>query len=198
MRSVLNPFLALLLGLFLALPAAAQTNNAAEQFVAGNIGAGISILNDASLDAGTRNARFEAFLLDNTDLGRIAIFTLGNAPASPAQRDAFTAAFRDYAMAAWRSYFRNYSGQSLRVIGSRRNAPDDVIVHTLLSDGAAILPVDFRVRTEGPRPVVIDIGIAGVWLAVTQRDDFAAFLARNNNDVAELTSYLSQKARAVR
>ena len=198
MRSVFKPVLAFVLGLFLALPATAQTNNAAEQFVAGNIGAGISILNDTSLDADARTARFEAFLLDNTDLGRIAIFTLGNAPASPAQRDAFTAAFRDYAMAAYRSYFRNYSGQSLRVTGSRQNAPGDVIVHTLLSDGAAILPVDFRVRTEGPKPVVLDIGIAGVWLAVTQRDDFAAFLARNNNDVAGLTAYLSAKASAAR
>jgi ABC-type transporter MlaC component len=70
----------------------------------------------------------------------------------------------------------------------------------LLSDagGSAILPVDFRVRTDGPKPVIIDIGIAGVWLAVTQRDDFAAVLARNNNDVAGLTAYLSAKASAAR
>lgn len=196
MRSVIVPSLALIPAL--VLPAAAQTGNAAEQFVTGNIRAGISILNDTSLDAPSRNARFEAFLLDNTDLGRIALFTLGSAPASPAQRDAFTAAFRDYALASYRSYFRNYSGQSLRVIGSRQNAPGDTIVHTLLSDGSAILPVDFRVRTDGPKPLVIDIGIAGVWLAVTQRDDFAAFLARNNNDVAGLTAYLSEKASTVR
>jgi phospholipid transport system substrate-binding protein len=198
----MRPILALLVAVLVAAatPALAQAANPAEEFVATNIRAGISILNDSSLDSGSRAARFEAFLLDNTDLNRIAIFTLGNVPATPAQREAFTAAFRDYALAAYRTYFRNYSGQSLRVTGSRQNAPGDVIVRTMLTDsgGASSLGVDFRIRTDGPKPLVIDIGIAGIWLAVTQRDDFAAFLARNNGDVAALTAYLSANARAAR
>jgi phospholipid transport system substrate-binding protein len=197
----MRPILTLLLAFLVAVapPAFAQTN-AAEAFVSGTIRAGISILNDTSLDAPTRQARFEAFLLDNTDLNRIGIFTLGNAPATPAQRDAFLVAFRNYALANYRAYFRSYSGESLRVIGSRQNAPGDTIVRTLLSDtsGSAILPVDFRVRTDGPKPVVIDVGIAGTWLAVTQRDDFAAFLGRNNGDIAGLTAWLSSKASASR
>lgn len=190
----MRPIIALLLAFLLAAatPAAAQAT--AEQFVSGNIRAGLSILNDASLDAPARQARFEAFLLDNTDLDRIGLFTLGNAQATPAQRDAFLAAFRNYALASYRTYFRSYNGQTLQVIGSRQNAPGDTIVRTLLSDSSGILPVDFRVRTDGAKPVIIDVGIVGVWLAVTQRDDFAAFLARNNGDVAGLTAYLSTKA----
>lgn len=193
----MRPILTLIFALFVfAAPAAAQT--AAEQFVSGNIRAGISILSDVSLDAQTRAARFEAFLLANTDLSRIALFTLGNAPATPAQREAFVAAFRDYALASYRVYFRSYNGQSLRVTGTRENGPGDTIVRTMLTDGATSLPVDFRVRTDGAKPVVIDIGIAGVWLALTQRDDVATFLARNNGDVAALTAYLAAKAKSVR
>ena len=196
----MRPILTLLPALVLAVPAQAQPNNAAEQFVSGNIRAGLSILNDSSLDGESRASRFETFLLDNTDLGRIALFTLGNTPADPVQREAFVAAFRDYALATYRTYFRNYSGQSLRVIGSRQNAPGDTVVQTLLSDpgGSSLLPVDFRVRTDGAKPIIIDIGVAGVWLALTQRDDFAAFLARNNSDVTALTAYLTAKARAAR
>jgi ABC-type transporter MlaC component len=55
--------------------------------------------------------------------------------------------------------------------------------------------VDFRVRTDGPKPVVIDIGISGVWLALTQHDDFAAFLARNNGNVDALTTHLLDVAK---
>lgn len=194
----MRSLLALILALFMIVPAAAQTANPAEQFVSGNIRTGLGILNDTSLDAATRVSRFEAFLLENTDLTRIALFTLGNAPATPAQRDAFTAAFRTYASATYRSYFRNYSGQSLRVTGSRQNAPGDTVVRTELNDGATTLGVDFRVRTDGAKPVVIDIGIAGVWLALTQRDDFAAFLARNKGDVTALTNYLGEKANSLR
>ena len=201
----MRPIFALLAAFFLACAApvlaesGAQSGNAAEQFVSGNIRAGMSILNDSSLDAPTREARFEAFLLDNTDLDRIGLFTLGNAAATPAQREAFITAFRFYALSSYRDYFRFYSGQTMRVTGSRQNAPGDFVVRTLLSDASgSVLPVDFRVRTDGPRPVVIDIGIAGVWLAVTQRDDFAAFLARNHGDVAGLTSYLAAKASAPR
>jgi phospholipid transport system substrate-binding protein len=196
MRPVLTLLLAFLVAV--ASPALAQTNTA-EEFVSGNIRAGMSILGDARLDAPTREARFEAFLLDNTDLNRIGIFTLGNAAATPAQRDAFITAFRGYALSSYRDYFRFYSGQTMRVTGSRQNAPGDFVVRTLLSDtSGSVLPVDFRVRTDGPKPVVIDIGIAGIWLAVTQRDDFAAFLGRNNGDIAGLTSWLSAKASSAR
>lgn len=194
MRAVLLSVFALFLA---ALPAAAQNANPAEQFVSGRIRAGLTILNDTSLDAAARSHEFEDFLLDATDLKRIALFTLGSATATPPQRDAFTAAFSTYATAVYRSYFQRYSGQSLTVTGSRANGPGDTIVHTSMNDpnGGRPLAVDFRVRTDGPKPLVIDIGIAGIWLALTQHDDFAAFLARNNGNVDALTAHLLDVAK---
>lgn len=189
---------AMLLSLFAfflaAMPASAQAANPAEQFVADRIRAGLTILGDTSLDAAARSHKFEAFLLDATDLKRIALFTLGSSAgsATPVQRDAFVVAFNTYATAVYRSYFQRYSGQSLTVTGSRTIGPDDTIVHTSMidPDGGRPLAVDFRVRTDGTKPLVIDIGIAGVWLALTQHDDFAAFLARNNGSVDALTAHL--------
>jgi phospholipid transport system substrate-binding protein len=196
MRAILLSVFALF---FAALPAAAQNTTPAEQFVSERIRAGLTILNDGSLDAATRAHKFEDFLLEATDLKRIALFTLGSAAgsATPAQRDAFTAAFNTYATAVYRSYFQRYSGQSLTVTGSRANGPGDTIVHTSMNDpnGGRPLAVDFRVRTDGAKPLVIDIGIAGVWLALTQHDDFAAFLARNNGSVDALTAHLLDVAR---
>jgi phospholipid transport system substrate-binding protein len=196
MRTVLFSLFALF---FAALPAAAQGANPAEQFVSGRIRDGLAILNQTNLDAESRSHKFEDFLLEATDLKRIALFTLGSAAgsATPAQRDAFVAAFRTYATAVYRSYFQRYSGQSLTVTGSRANGPGDTIVRTSMVDpnGGRPLAVDFRVRTDGPKPVVIDIGISGVWLALTQHDDFAAFLARNNGNVDALTTHLLDVAK---
>ena len=86
MRAVLLSLFALLLAL---VPAAAQNSNPAEQFVTGQIRAGLTILNDTGLSGEARERKFEDFLLGATDLKRIALFTLGGASATPAQRDAF-------------------------------------------------------------------------------------------------------------
>ena len=198
MRAVLLSLFAVLLALA---PAAAQTAPA-EQFVSEQIRSGLSILNDTGLSGEARAARFEDFLKGATDLKRIALFTMGDAArtATPAQRDAFAAAFNTYATAVYRSYFQRYSGQSLTVTGAKANAPGDTIVHTRLVDpnGGAPLNVDFRVRTDGPKPLVIDIGIAGIWLALTQRDDFAAYLARNGGNIDALTAHLNDVAKSYR
>jgi phospholipid transport system substrate-binding protein len=196
MRTVLALLAALMLGL---VPATAQTANPAEAFVAKTIADGFAILNNTALAQEARAGQLESLLLSATDLRRIALFTLGAAKASPEQTEAFTAAFRDYALAVYRQQFLSYSGKTLAVSGSRQNAPGDVIVRAMLSDpgGVAVL-VDFRVRTDGPAPLIIDVGFAGIWLAVTQRDDFAAYLGRNKGDVAALTAYLAERTRAIR
>lgn len=200
MRAVLLSVFALLLALA---PAQAQNTNGAtnpaEQFVSDQIRTGLTILGDKSLATEARAAKFGDFLQGATDLDRVALFTLGDAArtATPAQRATFTAAFRTYAVAVYRSYFQDYNGQSLVVTGSRANAPGDTTVHTRLVDpnGGQPLVVDFRVRTDGPKPLVIDIGVAGIWLALTQHDDFAAFLSRNPGGVDALTAHLIEVAK---
>jgi ABC-type transporter MlaC component len=52
------------------------------------------------------------------------------------------------------------------------------------------LEIDFRVRTDGTKPVLVDLGVAGVWLALAQRDQFLAVLAQNNGDIKALTAHL--------
>jgi len=199
---MMRPVLAFLCVLLLpALPARAQTAEA-EHFVAQGIEEAFFILRNTDLSTDGRAAQLERHLLRLTDMRRVALFTLGPAAqtATPAQRDAFVAAFRDYALATWRAQFMTFLGGSMTVTGARANAADDILVHASLTDGSgrAVMPVDFRVRTGGAGPVIVDIGLAGIWLAVVQRDDFAAFLARNQGDVAALTANLEARVKALR
>src|ERR1700759_4870103 len=96
-----------------AVPAFAA--NPAEDFVASNIQAGFDILNDKALSAEDRKARFASFLLGLTDVKRVALFLLGKyaATTSPADTDAYLAAYQDYVLAVYQSYFAKYAGQSL-------------------------------------------------------------------------------------
>ena len=195
--------LSALLPLGLATPAFAA--NAAENFVNENIHRGLDILNNRSLSAAQKREQFASFLLGLTDMRRIANFTLGQyrRTASPAVQDAFAAAFQTYATAVYQSYFAKYAGQTLKVTGSTERAPGDFIVATSLIDpndhsGQAPLEGDFRVRTDSGKPVVVDFSVAGIWLALEERDQFTAFLGQNNGNVKELIAHLGELAKQYR
>lgn len=166
--------------------------NAAEDFVAASIQAGFDILNDKSLDMATRKQRFADFLQGLTDVKRVALFLVGPyaASAPPADMDAYLAAYRDYIAAVYQSYVALYAGQSLRVVSSRERAKDDFVVATRSTGNGAPMQIEFRVLTGGAKPVLMDLSVAGVWLAVAQRDEFLSVLSRNGGDIKALTSHL--------
>jgi phospholipid transport system substrate-binding protein len=166
--------------------------NAAEDFVSASILKGFDLLNDTSVPAAERRQRFATFLLGLTDVRRVALFLLGSyaAKADAADIDAYVAAYRDYIMSVYQSYFSLYAGQSLRVTSSRERAPGDYVVSTQITGGNAATAIDFRVRTDGPQPLLLDVAVSGVWLALAQRDQFMSVLAANNGDVKILTSHL--------
>lgn len=166
--------------------------NPAEDFISGNIQTGFDILNDRNLSATERSQRFASFLLGLTDLRRVAIFLLGQyaSQASSADIDAYVTAYQDYVLSVYQAYFARYAGQSLRVRSSRERAPGDYIVNTEMVGGGQPMQIDFRVRTDGAKPVLVDFAVEGVWLALAERDQFVAVLAQNNGDVKALTAHL--------
>jgi len=179
--------------------APARTEPSAENFVASNIQHGLSILNNHGIPEGERRKQFRDFLTSLTDIRRIALFTLGAArrTATPEETDQFINAFRDYAVAVYESRLSAYSGQSLRVTGGTERAPGDYIVTTVLveANGSASqgqpIEVDFRVVNENGHLAVLDLSIAGVWLALEERDQFSAFLEENRDSVPALVSHLA-------
>lgn len=172
--------------------------NAAEDFVAGNILKGFDLLNEKGVAMAERRQRFASFLLGLTDVRRVALFMLGSyaAKAAPADIDDYVAAYRDYIMSVYQAYFGLYAGQSLRVVSSRERAPGDVVVSTQMTGGSNALPVDFRVRTDGAQPLLLDVAVGGVWLALAQRDQFVAVLAQSSGDVKALSAHLRRLAHA--
>jgi phospholipid transport system substrate-binding protein len=173
--------------------AIAHAANPAEDFVATNIQAGFDILNDHAASPVERRQRFADFLLGLTDVRRVALFLLGRyaAQASPDDLDAYIAAYRDYVMSIYQNYFQLYAGQSLKVMSSRQRAADDFVVTTnMVGQSGPPMEIDFRVRTDGAKPVLVDVGVAGVWLALAQRDQFLATLAQNNGDIKALSAQL--------
>jgi len=184
---------------FLAAGSARAAANPAESFVDDNIHKGLEILRDKKLSSIQRRDQFETLLLGLVDVRRIALFTLGQyrRSAPPEDVEAFINAFKNYATAAYQSYFAKYTNQTLKVTGSTQRAPTDFIVQTLLVDPNTSQPpaeVDFRVRTDTGKPVLVDVAYQGIWLSLEQRDQFVAFLGQNNGNVRTLSAHLSELA----
>ena len=196
-RAVLALAVLLAAPLVMARPAAAA--NVAEAFVGDNIHKGLEILNNKKLNTAQRRDQFETFLLGLVDVRRIGLFTLGQyrRTAPPEDIEAFVAAFKNYAVAAYQSYFAKYSGQTLKVTGSTERSPTDFIVSTQLLDPGSSQPplqVDFRVRTDTGRPVLVDVSVSGIWLSLEERDQFVAFLGQNGGSIRTLIAHLSDLA----
>ncbi|HEY4075772.1 MAG TPA: ABC transporter substrate-binding protein [Rhizomicrobium sp.] len=179
-----------------AKPAAAAPN-VAETFVNDNIHKGLDILRDKKLNTAQRRDQFETLLLTLVDVRRIALFTLGQyrRTAPPDDVEAFVGAFKNYAVAAYQSYFAKYTDQTLKVTGSTERSPTDFIVQTQLTDPNSSQPpaeVDFRVRTDTGKPVLVDVAYTGIWLSLEERDQFVAFLGQNNGNIRTLIAHLSE------
>lgn len=170
----------------------------AEAFVQTSIDAGYRILNNKSLGTEERRAQFRTYLLSIVDTNRVAIFTLGNYArmASESERDRFLAAYDDFAAAMYQGYFDWYTGQTLRVANSAVRTPDDVVVYAdvMGPNGTPQFKVGFRVRKdEAQKHVITDFQFEGVWLALTQRSDFTAYLGQQRGDFNGLVMEIQKR-----
>jgi ABC-type transporter MlaC component len=172
--------------------------NPAESFVQQNIDRGYAIQNDTSLSDEQRHIQFRDFMLSLTDAHRIGMFTLGAYANSVSKEEleAFIAVFSDYTVGFVHDFvFAQTRAQTPKVTGSVEHAADDVVVHCDIvnasSPNARPIKAAFRVRKAADgRPIVTDIQVEGIWLALLQRSDFAGFLQQHGGRVSDLTSDL--------
>jgi len=173
----------------------------AEAFVQENVDRAFAILNNAAVPEDQRYLQFRELMLSLMDARRIGMFTLGPYANRASQTDieSFIAAFSDYTIRfIYGAGFAQTEGNAPKVTGSTQRASDDVVVNCEVEGpNAQPIKVAFRVRrsTDG-RPIVTDLQVEGVWLALLQRSDFSAFLQQNGGRIADLTADLQRLARS--
>jgi phospholipid transport system substrate-binding protein len=182
------------------LPAAALAqaprDQGAEAFVQTQGQRVISILANKSQGAGDKMRAFRAVVDEVADVPRITSFVLGKyaRTITPAQMQRFAPVFRDYAQEVYQRRLSDFHGDTLKVTGSLVRKPGDVVVNTTISSGEANEPaqVGWRVLKEGSDWKVVDVEVSGVWLAITQQQDFVSTIDNHNGDIDALTSILQK------
>lgn len=169
----------------------------AQSFVGTLAAQAIDTLTDTGLPAAERDARFRAFLTDRFYVPLIARFSLGRywRTATEAERATFTDLFEDLLVVTYGRRFGGYAGERFEVTGATEAGRRDVQVLSLVTppDGPPV-EVGWRIRPQtGGGYRVIDVAVAGVSLAITQRNEFAAIIQRHGGQVAGLITALEER-----
>ncbi|MBO9560193.1 MAG: ABC transporter substrate-binding protein [Caulobacter sp.] len=175
-----------------------QRDAGAEQFVQTRAQRVISVLADKSQSVAQKKATFHQGIDELADVPRITNFVLGKyaRTVTPDQRARFAAAFRVYAESVYQNRINDYHGETLKVTGSTVRKPGDVIVNTTISGGQLGQPVQvsWRVLGGGTSWKVVDVQFKGVWLAITQQQDFVSTIDNAGGNVEVLISQLQRDA----
>jgi phospholipid transport system substrate-binding protein len=143
-----------------------------------------------------RVARFHALFREDFDVPGIARFVLGRywKTATPEQQEEFVKLFEDYIALVYSNQLAAYSGETLRVTGSRTSAEEAVVASEIIRPtGAPPVKVDWHLTDRNGVYKISDVTVDGISMAVTQRSEFASVIQRNGGQVANLIAQLREK-----
>jgi phospholipid transport system substrate-binding protein len=179
--------------------AQADRDAQAEQFVQVQAQRIVSILDDHATSPAERTRAFRGVVDQIADVPRITTFVLGKYARSitPAQMQRFAPVFRAYEQSVYETQLSNFNGKTVRVTGSVVRKPGDVVVNTIIGGPGYKQPlaVSWRVLGGGGAWKVVDVQAGGVWLAITQQQDFVSTIDNNGGDIDALIAQLQQQSR---
>ena len=178
--------------------AAVRGSPEAEQFVQAEAQEILAVLANRDQSDAQKSRLFHEAVTRVVDVPKITNFVLGKyaRTITATQKDQFSSVFRAYAESVYESRLGDYRGQKLRVTGSVQNRPGDVVVGTIIYGGglSQAVPVSWRVQGAGSAWKIIDVQFRGVWLAITQQQDFVSTLDNSGGDLGVLMSQLQRDA----
>ncbi|CAK0763385.1 phospholipid transport system substrate-binding protein [Azospirillaceae bacterium] len=183
-----------------ALPTQAQTTPMSTEAAAfiDTVGRrALAIVGAKKLSKSESISRFRALLLDSVDLPFIAHFTLGRywKIATPKEQQEFQVLLESMVVGMYADNFRSYSGETFQLKSHRQETDRDaVIVTDIMRPNGPPMTLEWRVRKSGAGYKIIDVIVERVSMALSQRDEYNAFIQSNGEKIEPLLKSLREKA----
>lgn len=177
-----------------ALATGAQAQTSATAFVQGLTTRLTAVVNGSGSAADKKTAILP-MLSQDVDVDAIGRFCLGRywRTATPAQQQRYLTLFHQVLVNSITGKLGDYKGVSITT-GSATEQDGKSTVPTVISrPGQPTANVQWLVSSESGSPKVVDIVAEGVSLSLTQRSDYASYLAHNGNNVDALLNALSRQ-----
>ena len=146
-----------------------------------------------------RVARFHDLFREDFDVPGIARFVLGRywKTATQEEQQEFVKLFEDYIALVYSNQLAAYSGETLKVTGSRTNAEEAIVASEIIRPaGTPPVKVDWHLTDRNGTYKISDVTVDGISMAVTQRSEFASVIQRSGGKVAGLIAQLREKTAA--
>jgi len=145
-----------------------------------------------------KKRRLAPLIEEAVDVDGIAQFCLGIywRRATPAQQTEFRRLFHAVLLNNIGGKLGQFQGVTFRPTTTSQREGDSVVGTVIQRPNQQPNNVQWVVSTASDRPKIVDVQAEGVSLRLTQRNDYSAFLTRNNNNVDALLSAMRQQAGA--
>src|SRR5437016_5599494 len=142
-----------------------------------------------------RAARFQELFREDFDVPGIARFVLGRywKTATPEQQQEFVKLFEDYIALVYSTQLAAYSGETLKVTGSRPGPEGAIVASEIVRPASPPVKVEWHLTDRNGTYKINDVSVDGISMAVTQRSEFAAVIQRSGGQVQGLIAQLREK-----
>jgi phospholipid transport system substrate-binding protein len=162
-----------------------------------NAGAELAGVVGGAASPGDKQTRLEPYLERVVDQDGVARFCLGRywQIATPEQRTEYLRLFRKQLLRGVVSRLGDYQAGAVKVVvNTPAQRADGIYVPTIVErEGNKPVNITWMVIIEGSTMRIEDVIAEGMSLRMTQRSDYASFLARNGGDVAALITAMKKQ-----
>ncbi len=170
----------------------------AENFIKKVTTQGIEEIINSDVSAEEKDARFANLFNEYLDLDFIGRFVLGRywRSSTPKQRTEFIDVYREMNIKTWSKRFDEFKGKTFVFKGTTpSNSAGQIFVNTEVPmEQGAPAKVVWRVKENDGTFKVVDIIIENVSLAITARNEYAAYIKKSPDGVDGLIANLRQKS----
>ena len=147
-----------------------------------------------SVSSSARVQRFRELFGADFDLPGISQFVLGrySRVATPEQQQQFLGLLQEYLAQAYAGRLAEYAGEKFQAESARQEGDRTIVTSNILRSGGAKIRIDWSLVNSGGWKIT-DATVAGVSMAVTERDEFASVIQQGGGQVQYLIDRLRQK-----
>ncbi len=185
-----------LLSCFIAQPSIATEQEAAN-FINDLASRVIALIKDSNINDKEKELQLNSLFLKAVDTGWIGQFAMGKywRTLSPTQKSQYIDLYQNYLTGLYVPNFRKYTGNSVKVTGSKEVRPHEYLVQTSLTDASNSLNIriDYQIIQKPGLEnfVIFDIVAEGVSLITAQRAEIGS--AMEEGDFNALIALLIKK-----
>lgn len=183
--------------LFMISPAAADEKEA-EMFVRSLAEQALQVLRDEKKPLESREAQLRALLSAGFAMDTIGRYVVGVhwEKMSADQQNEYQTLFSDWTLRSYSSRLGGYKNQELEVINAVDSGKKDIFVRTRINQPSGGKPVecDWRIRKVDGQYKIVDIGVEGISMLLTQKREFESVLNRQGvNGLIEMLKMRNSK-----